>query len=196
MTDITANETKIQIEEAEYRRSVSKDVYRKLGGNINSLITKRSTQLGSIRTSLLTESQFRSLNGDGWVRMTGQSIVGSDLNALTGQTTLPDMVGNEAFLRSTNSSTVNGGAFEEGQNAQHNHFIANQQQSNGIDLQNFASRTRIINPSNPQNERDFNYNLRGDFPQIAEPDVGLTSTDGGDFKPKSYKVNYFILINL
>lgn len=58
--------------------------------------------IGTIQTSLLTQSQFQSLQGNCWVKMEGQDILGTDLANLTGMSQLPDASGK--FLRTTGGS--------------------------------------------------------------------------------------------
>lgn len=53
--------------------------------------------VGDIKQSLLTESQFQSQFGNCWVKMTGQSVAGSDYETITGNSTLPNSAGR--FLR-------------------------------------------------------------------------------------------------
>lgn len=58
--------------------------------------------LGNVQYSVLEPIAFRKANGDQWVEMDGRNIAGSDLEQLTGMTTIPDARG--VFLR-----TMNGG---------------------------------------------------------------------------------------
>lgn len=56
--------------------------------------------IGDIRTSILTESQFNSVQGFGWVLADGRSVAGSPYSALTGNANVPDLRGQ--FLRGKN----------------------------------------------------------------------------------------------
>lgn len=60
-----------------------------------------TSHIGEIKHSLLTESEFQSLYGSCWVKMTGQSISGSDLDSHTSGrlASLPNSAGR--FLRDT-----------------------------------------------------------------------------------------------
>ena len=57
-----------------------------------------SGMVGDYKFSLLSETQFQLLNGDGWVVAKGQEIIGSKFSELTGINRLPD--GRGMFVRS------------------------------------------------------------------------------------------------
>lgn len=61
--------------------------------------------LGSIQQSILTEAQFQSMMGTGWVAMKGQSIAGSLLDKAFGISTLPDA--RSRFLRNSDAADTN-----------------------------------------------------------------------------------------
>jgi hypothetical protein len=61
--------------------------------------------LGSIQQSILTEAQFQSMMGTGWVAMKGQSIAGSLLDKTFGISTLPDA--RSRFLRNSDAADTN-----------------------------------------------------------------------------------------
>jgi hypothetical protein len=71
--------------------------------NTNDLNTPKKIQhafpIGTILSSILTQTQFQSINGDCWRLMNGASLSGTDLGLLTGMVNLPDMVSNGEFLR-------------------------------------------------------------------------------------------------
>jgi len=74
------------------------------GDRITAKKFKESTlSIGTIQQSLLTETEFQSLQGDCWVRMRGQDISSSDLSVKTNGrlNTLPNT--SNRFLRDTGS---------------------------------------------------------------------------------------------
>ena len=68
--------------------------------------------LGTIVQSMLTETQFQSLNSTSWVLMDGRDVTGSAYATLTGQTTLPDARG--AALRMKNNGRSDGNQNPDG----------------------------------------------------------------------------------
>lgn len=80
---------------------------------IDSTLGSTGSTVGDIVQSLLTESQYQSINGAGWVLMNGRNIAGSDLATLTGNTTLPDARGQ--FLRSKNNGRADGNENPDGE---------------------------------------------------------------------------------
>lgn len=63
-----------------------------IGNQLNQV-----TIVGEIKQATITEAQFQSQAGQGWVSCDGRSIVGSSLNKLTGQLTAPTTA--NSFLR-------------------------------------------------------------------------------------------------
>jgi len=62
--------------------------------------------VGDVRHSLLTEAQFQTYAGEGWVLMDGRSVVGSAYEAITGNTNIPDARG-RALRMKDNAAGVN-----------------------------------------------------------------------------------------
>lgn len=69
-------------------------------------IGARNQSVGDIRESVLTEAEFQSLNGTGWVLMDGRNIAGSALATVKGWSTVPDARGQ--FLRGKNNGRADG----------------------------------------------------------------------------------------
>lgn len=59
-------------------------------------------QVGDVKTSCLTETQFQTLHGAAWVLADGRSVVGTAYAALTELTSVPDLRGK--FVRGSNGS--------------------------------------------------------------------------------------------
>lgn len=80
--------------------SFSSNANVSIGDKITAKKFNESTNhVGDIKQSLLTQSQFQSLQGNCWVRMVGQDVSGSDYASITGKNTLPNTAGR--FLRDT-----------------------------------------------------------------------------------------------
>lgn len=73
-------------------------------------INSGSGGIGDIRHSRLTEAQFQSLNGTGWVLYDNRNIVGSKLNTMFGFTTLDDARGLVLRGKNNGRSTLTGNA--------------------------------------------------------------------------------------
>jgi hypothetical protein len=177
MADLPNVREKITVEETSYRSGVSEATWQKIGSSMNWILDNSSFQLGDIIPSALTEAQFQAERGTGWVRMTGQNIAGSDLEALTGIQDLPDMVGNGAHLEQLESGNSMFDYFAS-QNKEHNH-------GNG-------AWNRVL--------RETGVNTVGDIDaSVNEPEVTssrvMTNNGGTVARPNSYQINFFILIN-
>lgn len=68
--------------------------------------THSSSGIGSTMQAMLDEAQFQTVHGTGWVMMDGRSVVGSDYEAVTGDSTIPDARGQ--FLRAKNNGRSDG----------------------------------------------------------------------------------------
>ncbi len=56
--------------------------------------------LGAVVYSILSETQFQDINGEGWILMDGRNIEGSELYQRTGMKNIPDARG--VFIRGMN----------------------------------------------------------------------------------------------
>ena len=81
--------------------------------------THSSSSIGSVKNSMLTEVQFQTEHGLGWVLMDGRDLTatnpGSDYETLTGFTSLPDARGQ--FLRGKNNGRSDSAEDEGGERA-------------------------------------------------------------------------------
>lgn len=170
MALLPSSDLRITVEETSYKASVSQNTLQKMGGAINNLLDNAAAKLGDTQTSILTVAQFQAERDATWVLMSGQSIVGSDLNALTGITTLPDMVGNKAFMRQA-ATDGNITDFESDTIASHNHTVGLNSGTNNVSA--------------------------GGGISVKASGVGDTTgfTGGGETRPVNYQMNFFIKIN-
>ena len=175
-------------EEVQYKSAVSESSATKQAATINYLIDNSVDVLGTVIKSTLTLAQFAAQKGFNhteplttrkYTIMDGSSIVGSDLNTLTGQTTLADAVGNQAFFRNTDSDG-NIGNFESSQNKSHTHtasdvnvpFAINQDVAGGTTGTPYLAGAAVNTES-----------------------VTIDPDGGSESRPVNYKMSFFIKIN-
>ena len=66
----------------------------------------RISEVGDVRTSMLSEAAFQTKYGTQWILSDGRSIVGSEWETITGDTNVPDMRGQ--YLRGKNNGRADG----------------------------------------------------------------------------------------
>jgi len=152
---------------------------------IAKLIQKGSTgSVGEVKASLLTESQFQSQNGTGWVLSDGRDVTGSAFHALTGNTVIPDARG--VALRGKNNGRADGnqnpdgdlaiGAFQGDSVQPHNHYY--DFTNGGVGAPNTAMLTGSIG--------DINGTV---VIKSTGPNIGTET------RMRNITVNYFVKIN-
>lgn len=188
MTDIVSAPAYIQIEEVQNKAAVSEATASKIGSSVNYILDNGIEPLGTITQSILTEAQFQALKGTKWVRMSGQSIAGSDLDTLTGITTLPDMTGNEAFLGSTDLAESTLANYEANQNKAHTHKMVRDTTS----ASTIGTNDQIA-ADGDDGGTVADYKLKGSTSGTLR---GTTTSEGGTVaRPNTYRVSFFIKIN-
>ena len=156
--------------------------------------------VGTIQQSLLTESEFQSLQGNCWVRMRGQSIATSDLATITGGrlNVLPDTSGR--FLRDTGGTNapllgqVQGDAIRNITGSWKTTW--NYSSGGFYNLQ--TSGAFYNDTSNPGPSRIAGTDSGGysGYPALdASRQVPTTDTNTGENRPVNMGVNFFIKIN-
>ena len=94
MANVPSIAKKIQTEEIQFRAPSSESTMQKISGSINFLLDSGShTAIGEILKSILTEAQFQSILGVGWILCDGRSVVGSQFQTITGMSTVPNIMG-------------------------------------------------------------------------------------------------------
>lgn len=181
MGEITASANKIYEEEVSYKSAVSEATFTKMGGAINYIISNASDYVGQVECTMLTESQFATIKDydhtesdltvKKWVRINGQNITGSDYATLTGITTLPSAVSNEAFPGQTNSE-ANIGNYEANQNKSHSHSYT---------VVSATTGTAGGSSGNPYD---------------ATTSTSTGPEGGAVARPNTFRVNYFLRINI
>lgn len=92
------------------------DAFLALKASYDSLVNGQHIyQVGDVIHSMLTEAQFTSLRGEGWVMMDGRSVVGSVYEQITGSSTVPDARGQ--VLRCKNNGRSDGQQDPDGERA-------------------------------------------------------------------------------
>jgi hypothetical protein len=83
---------------------------------LNNLVARlQVSSVGDVRSSFLTEAQFQSLNGTGWILADNRDVTGSAFHAITGLTTAPDCRG--VGLRGKNNGRSDGNQDPAGERA-------------------------------------------------------------------------------
>ncbi|HEY6347094.1 MAG TPA: hypothetical protein VIY49_36855 [Bryobacteraceae bacterium] len=133
--------------------------------------------LGCIEASPLSEYQFQAANGQGWQLCAGQSIRGTKLSQVTGQSVVPDLRG--VFLRGKNYGQKPG--VEE------------------VDLGQYRPDTvgphqhKVMVPGNEQDEVGIKYEW-GHI-KIEKDKLVRALDDFTETQPKNVTVNYFCKVN-
>lgn len=186
MSEIPGALAKIDQKEVDYKAAVSSATMTKIGGSINGLISIGNEPLGTVIQSILTVAQFNSIrSSSAWVRMEGQSIIGSDLHALTSLASLPDMVTGKRFLRQTDSDG-NLMTLEVGHNASHDHTIY---------YRPFIGTNSDDKYSGSPLGSNASLDNTGDFRAWDTSVYSITSDGGVEARPINMQVNFFIKIN-
>lgn len=150
-----------------------------------------SAAIGAIQSAILTEAQFQSQFGAGWVLADGRSVTGSKYHSLTANTVIPDLRG--VVLRGRNNGRSDGNQNPAGE------LTLGTFQNDA--LQGHKHQFTTIND-------DFN-SSGGNPPGFAADSAGsrtwdvtnpLTSTYGSvrvdvETRSKNVTVNHFIRIN-
>jgi hypothetical protein len=169
--------------------------------------------IGAIVSSLLTETQYQSLYGTGWVLMDGRSCVGSAYAAVTGAATIPDARG--MLLRGKNNGRSDGnqnpaadrnlGDFEGDQMQGHYHTDSPHSHYQGVQSaiieNNYASINSASNGNASGSQSGVGYTKI--LTQNSSAIVTSPSSDGTNGTPrtgletrtKNITVNHFIRIN-
>lgn len=135
------------------------------------------SSIGEIRMAYLTQSQFQSEMGPGWVSADGRNVSGSSYATLTGASNIPDLRG--VFLRGKdNGRGINPdgdlalGSYQGDSLESHNHIVRVTAGSNGGSIPSTATSTTAY-------QQPYSTNASG----------------GNETRPNCSTINYFIRIN-
>ena len=124
--------------------------------------------LGTVKSSLLTVSQYQTIMGTNWVLMDGSSCAGSDFATLTSITTLPNLVDGSALVQTDTDGNISN--LTTGDVKSHSHTVKTEYLSGGVSVATFTT--------------------------AGEGAAVSTNTTGGtDNLAAGVKVNFFIKIN-
>jgi hypothetical protein len=155
-------------------------------------VTYDPEPVGSIKHSMLTETEFQDLNGDNWVLADGRPVGGSDYALEKGVSNIPDMRGR--FLRGGDWAGMTLGDEQEA-----TRVISIAENGGGVtDI--YATRNRSVQPA------DYDPDPAGSLTEEGTPTFGRlsisTAADGTNdrrgvvrTRPRSTVVNIFIKIN-
>lgn len=94
MALVPEEEKLIQVEDIEERAPFSEAMIQKIAGSINWIFSNlNASVLGQIKISDLTEAQYQTIHGTGFILADGRDVTGSDYAVLTGNTLVPDFRG-------------------------------------------------------------------------------------------------------
>jgi len=171
---------KIQVEDVEFRASISESVAQRVGGVINKILDDlQKAAVGTVEMSILTEAQFQSLKGETWVLADGRNVSGSVYHSTTGRITIPDLRGN--FLRGAVPLAVGNQQFNA--NLSHSHTSAFSQ-SGALGL------APVLDTAGGADEiSTYPARVESDF------DFDLSFEGGNENRPRNVTINHFIKIN-
>jgi hypothetical protein len=196
MANVPSVQKKIQVEETTDLNPGSESLFQKVGGSINWLIDNaQGLAVGSVDGSFLSEAQYQSFNGAGFILADGRSIVGSALAAITGATNAPDLRGRYLRMKS-HASGVNPdgdtalGTVQAGEIGSHNHPHTLVNPTTG-----FPNSFDRVGTFNPTAVVDAALDQPGTVAGAATVNFSITQqgTPGGE--PRNNRFNWFIRIN-
>ena len=172
--------------------------------------TTDSFSIGEIRTSMLTEAQFQTLNGSGWYLCDGGSCSNTAYAALTSNSTLPDFRGE--FLRGAD----NGRGVDSGRSL--GSTQADATDVNGMSVPSSGSHTHsVLDPyagNNPGSQSPYFLSRSYTDPAgYGTPTANYSTSNGthnylgstahthtlsssdSETRPRNVAVNYFIKVD-
>lgn len=150
---------------------------------VNSVIIKPATtaQVGDVVQSMLTEVQFQAQRDSTWVLMDGRSVTGSEYEAITGNSNLPDACG--LFLRGKNNGRIDGNENPDGDLA-----------LGTFTNDKFRSHDHGINSRPGTTLSNGGSNVPFNGPGVNNTTI-VANNGGNETAPKNITVNFFIKID-
>lgn len=146
-------------------------------------------QVGDVKQSILTEAQFQSIHGSAWTLMDGKSVVGSQYETVTGNSTLPDARGQ--FLRGKNNGRSDGQENPDGDLTEGT-FQVDEMQGHKHNLDQGGGGGAVGGWFVTNNNNLSDTATMG--PMISDG-VNGTPRNGLETRPKNITVNYFVKID-
>lgn len=198
MSNVAPSSVKIQIESIQTGNPVSESALAAIGGATNYCL-ENVMPVGSILSSFLDEPTFQGQTSTNWVLCDGRSASGTQFQALTSLTNVPDMRGRYARMKDNGSGNDTHGDLPLGdtytdQNNEHVHGVGTYK----VHAVEFGSGGTQV----------FNSVLYGSGGAATVTDIGNslsnssdvpspvgTTVNGTEVNPKTVVVNYFVRIN-
>jgi hypothetical protein len=136
--------------------------------------------IGDVKTSLLTESQYQAIHGNNWVLCDGRDVSGSKYATLTGSTTVPNMA--NRFLRMVGDDSVALGLTQEDAFQGHWHNLRYRGDASGGGTGGYV----IWQP---------NATSTNSVQDAISDGVNGTPRKASETRPKNVSVNFFCKIN-
>lgn len=135
--------------------------------------------VGAVQHSLLTQTQFQAQHGDCWVKMSGQSVAGSDYETITGKSTLPNSAGR--FLRDIGGNAPALGETQEDAFQGHHH-----------NAMGYGNNGGSLGPAADGSSGDL-----GQLKITSPKSDGVNGTPrtANETRPKNLGINLFVKIN-
>lgn len=185
MSDQTPTSSPIQTEATRFGSAVSQALFAKFGGDIN-LLLETVLPVGSLVYSMLTEAQFQSQAGAGWVLADGRNVAGSRYQSVTGSDTLPDPRG--IFLRGKNNGRVDGRENPAGE------LDLGTFQGHAVEAHAHATGVTALQDTDPANTGTIVKDEGSEYAITTETETGEYGTST-ETRPRNVTVNIFIRIN-
>ena len=192
MSELAQDKNFINQGDVDFRSAISEALAQKIGSSINWVNGSNGLSLGSIVWSHLDLVDFQSQYGSDWVLSDGSSIVGTDLESVTGESNSPDLIGK--YIRGLD----NGRGIDTGR-------VLNSSQSANMIAhwhQQYANQNITTNFTGNVTQPFVTSFYKGvGTTQIQGKNGGtalqnsFTSTDGGDAIPKTVDMYPYIRIN-
>lgn len=192
-TPIEASKELINLEDIDAGTGVSRELLRKLGASINSIVLNSLFPIGTPFNHAAPPTEFALLMGNAWVLEDGSDVTETDWgqfvinNNITeyisaGRVYLPDSRGMWELAHNAGRTDGNQlfesldvGAFHEGDNKAHRHLTVTdytELTQRGLTANNSIKRTK-------PNSNDTDYELVSNFDdEGADPTLGRTSSNG------------------
>jgi len=149
--------------------------------------------VGMIVQSMLTESQFQSINSNSWVLMDGRNIAGSAYATITGAATIPDARG--LVLRGKNNGRSDGQQNPSGDLALGT-FQDQATAKNGLGISDPGHSHGTLGVNNMNGTSPGGGALTSQASSTSAAATGITLTAGdNETRMRNITVNHFIKIN-
>jgi hypothetical protein len=196
MSDLSETTSRLQDEATSFRAPISEDIFQKMGGAVNSILSSL-LPVGSVMHAMLTEAQFQAQASTKWVLADGRNITGSTYHQVSGFTNVPDLRGVFARGRNFNRDTDFGNSLGDlGVNTYRTDWL--QLHTHQLDMPGPATPTYIRETSSVtegtgtiQKDEGSEYKLV----PVTLTNAPLPVSADDETRPRNVTVNIFFKIN-